>query len=190
MNMAGAHTEGVHNKLSKPEVVQIILNTEGNLRSQIAKLTTEVKNLLDHSKKLEADEAVVRNVNNKLVERVVATKCQFWKNAQYSRRDTLEVFEIPMSVRDNVLEQKVCDVIQEIGVDTFDRDIQACHRLKDKDRTIVRFTDRKDCLRILRVKRQLKVLNLQRWTYLKEPKFLLMRAGALTIEGHGTNVKN
>ena len=71
--MAGAHTEAVLNKLSKPELVQTILNTEANLGSQIAKLTTEVKDLLAHSKKLEADVAIVRNVNSKLVERVVAT---------------------------------------------------------------------------------------------------------------------
>ena len=108
--MAGAHTEAVLNKLSKPELVQIILNTEANLGSQIAKLTTEVKDLPAHSKKLEADLAIVRNLNSKLVERVVATEGQCWENAQYSRKDTLEVVEIPMSVRDNVLEQKVCDV--------------------------------------------------------------------------------
>ena len=59
MNMAGTHTEAVLNKLSKPDLVQIILNTEANLGSQIAKLTTEVKDLLDHSKKLEADVAIV-----------------------------------------------------------------------------------------------------------------------------------
>ena len=46
----------------------------------------------------------------------------------------LEVAGIPMSVRDNILEQKVCYVIQEIGVDICD---QACYRLRDKDRTIV-----------------------------------------------------
>ena len=94
--MAGAHTKAVLNKLSKPEVVQIILNTEANLGSQIAKLTTEVKNLLDHSKKLEADAAIVKNVNNKLVERVVAIDRQCWENAQYSRRGTLEVVGIPV----------------------------------------------------------------------------------------------
>ena len=71
----------------------------------------------------------------------------------------MEVAGIPMSVRDNVLEQKVCYVIQEIGVDICDRDIQACYRLRDKDRTIVKFTNRKDCLQILRVKRQLKGLD-------------------------------
>ena len=131
--MVGAHTEAVLNKLSKPELVQIILNTEANLGSEIATLTTEVKNLLDHSKTLEADVAIVRNVNNKLVERVVLIKRQCWESGQYSMRDTLEVVEIPMSFRDNALEQKVCDVIQEIGVDICDRDIEACHRLKDKD---------------------------------------------------------
>ena len=146
--MAGAHTEAVLNKLSKADLVHIILNTETNLGSQIAKLTTEVKDLLAHSKKLEAGVAIVRNGNSKLVERVVASERQCWENAQYSRRDTLEVVGIPMSVRDNALEQKICDVFQEIGVDICDHDIQACHRLKQKD-----------CLRILRVKRQLKGLD-------------------------------
>ena len=50
-------------------------------------------------------------------------------------------------------------MFQEICVDICDRDIQAFHRLKNKDRTIVKFTNRKDCLRILRVKRQLKGLD-------------------------------
>ena len=80
MNMAGAHTEAVLNKLSKPELVQIILNTEANLGLQITKMTTEVKNLLAHSKKLEADVAIARNVNSKLVERVVVTERQCWEN--------------------------------------------------------------------------------------------------------------
>ena len=122
--------------------------------------------------------AIVRNVNNKLVEGVFSIERQCWKNVQYSKKDTLEIVEIPMFFRDNALEQNVCDLIQEIGVDICDRDIQACHHLKDKDRTIVKFTNGKDCLRILRVKRQLK------------GKFLLMRACALAIEGYGTNVKN
>ena len=44
--MAGAHIEAALNKPSKPELVQIILNAEADLGSQISKLTTEVKNLL------------------------------------------------------------------------------------------------------------------------------------------------
>ena len=47
--MAVAQTEAVLNKPSKPDLVQLLLNTETNLRSQIAKLTTEVIDLLTHS---------------------------------------------------------------------------------------------------------------------------------------------
>ena len=50
-------------------------------------------------------------------------------------------------------------MFQDIAVDICDRDIQACPRLKDKDQTTVKFTSRKDCLRILRSKRQLKGLD-------------------------------
>ena len=157
--MAGAHTEAVLNKLSKSELVHIILNTEANLGSQIAKLTTEVKDLLSHSKRLEADVVIVRNVNSKLVERVVATERKCCENAQYSGRDTLEVVGIPMSVRDIALEQKVYNLFQDIGVDICDRHIQASHCLKDKHRATVKFTNRKDSLRILMVKRQLKGLD-------------------------------
>ena len=134
--------------------------------------------------------AVVRNINNKLVERVVAIERQCWENVQYSRSDIFELVGIPMSVTDNVLEQKVCNMIQETGVDICDRDIHACHRLKSKDRTIVKFTKRKDCLRTLRVKRQLKHLDPSAVDLPEGPKFLLMRACALTIEGYRVNVKD
>ena len=66
--MAGTHTEAALNELNKPDLVQIVLNTQSNLGSQIAKLTTEVK---------EADVAIFRNANSKLLERVVATERQF-----------------------------------------------------------------------------------------------------------------
>ena len=64
-----------------------------------------------------------------------------------------------MSVGDNVLERKVWDLFKNIGMDICNRDIQACHGLKGKDRKIVKFSNRKDRLRILRVKRQLKGLD-------------------------------
>ena len=74
-------------------------------------------------------------------------------------------------------------MIQEIRVDICDRDIKVCHRLKDKDQTIVDFTNRKDCLRILRVKRQVKGFDPSAVELPEGTKISLMRACALTIEG-------
>ena len=47
-------------------------------------------------------------------------------------------------------------VFKKIGVKMDERDVQACHYLKEKERTIVKFVNRKDCLQILRMKKELK----------------------------------
>ena len=40
-----------------------------------------------------------------------------------------------------------------------EKDIQACHRLKDNDRVIAKFGTRKDSLQVLRVKKDLQSLD-------------------------------
>ena len=159
MTMSGTHTEAVLNKLTKPELVQLLLKTEATLGSQITDLSKEIKDNLTYFKKLEAGIAVVKTVNDRLVERVIKTERQCWENAQYSQRDTLEIVDIPNSVGTSVFEETVRSVFKKIGVEIDERDVQACHRLKEKERTIVKFVNRKDCLQILRVKKDLKSLD-------------------------------
>ena len=74
MTMSGTHTEAVLNKLTKPELVQLLLKTEATLGSQISDLSKEIKDTLTHLKKLEADIAVLKIVNDRLVERIVKTE--------------------------------------------------------------------------------------------------------------------
>ena len=171
--MATTHTEAVLNKVSKSELVQLVLQTEASLASQITNLATEVKDLLGYFKKLESDLAVTKNVNSKLMERVVQTEKQCWANAQYSRRDTIEVIRIPSSIRDKDLEDKVRNIFGEIGVNVNERDIQACHRLREKGRTIVKFVNRKDSTDILRVKKDLKQLNPTKLSFTEGTKIFI-----------------
>ena len=83
--MATTHTEAVLNRLGKSELVQLALQTEASSVSQITNLKTEVKDLLGYFKKLEADLAVIMNVNSKPMEREVQTERRFRTNAQYLR---------------------------------------------------------------------------------------------------------
>ena len=53
----------------------------------------------------------------------------------------------------------MCGVFKKTGIEIDERDVQACHDLKEKERTIVKFDNRKDCLQILRVKKELKSLD-------------------------------
>lgn len=57
MNMARPDTATALNKLSKHDLLQLVLNTEANLRWQITKPATENKDLV-------AEAAIVRNVKS------------------------------------------------------------------------------------------------------------------------------
>ena len=81
-----------------------------------------------------------------------------WSNAQYSKRERLEVVGIPSSVNIRHLEGKVCTVFNRIGVAVKPDDIEACHRLHKK-KTIAKFSKRKVCQQVLRVKKELKNID-------------------------------
>ena len=80
-------------------------------------------------------------------------------------------------------------VFKKIGVEIDERDVQACHRLKEMERTIAKFFNRKDCLRILRVKKELKSLHPTELDFLRTLKLLLMKAYVLFTEASGINAK-
>ena len=60
------------------------------------------------------------------------------------------------SIDNSLLEETVNGIFKKIGVEAHEQDVQACHRSKEKERAIVKFDNRKDFLRILRVKNDLK----------------------------------
>ena len=53
----------------------------------------------------------------------------------------------------------MCGAFKKISVEIYERDVQACHHLKEKERTVVKYLNRKDCLQILMVKTELKSLD-------------------------------
>ena len=57
-------------KLNKPELIQLSLNTKANVSLQIINLTNEIKRLLDHERKLEADVSIIKNVNGEMIEQI------------------------------------------------------------------------------------------------------------------------
>ena len=70
-----------------------------------------------------------KNINNLLSQRVVDLERQCWANAQYSRRECLEIAGIPRSVDDNSLEEKYIHVFEKVGCTNDSSNIEACHRI-------------------------------------------------------------
>ena len=102
----------------------------------------------------------MKKVNDALVKQLSSVERQCRKNAQYSRRECVEVVGISSLVEHDQLEPTVCRILHHIGVNISEDKIEACHRLgKNSDRIIVKFSSRKDCEHTMRVKEDLKDLD-------------------------------
>ena len=64
-------------------------------------------------------------------------------NAQYNRRETFEINPVPPNIVDDVLEQSVCQALSLTGISVEPDDLQACYRMRKKDRVIIKFKCRK-----------------------------------------------
>ena len=119
----------------------------------------EMKDLNSSFKRLESDIQIVRTVNNNLLKQVENTKRQCWANAQYLRRECMEVIGIPKTVESKDLEHIVYKVFNSIGFDIEKDRIEDCHHLTKSDRTIAKFSQRKDCQHLMCIIKGLKDLN-------------------------------
>ena len=158
--MAGVYTDERLQPPNKTQIIKLFLKTQEQTNNTINTLTEEIKEIHRSFKKLESKIVVVKKVNDALVKQLSSVERQCWKNAQYSRREFVEVVGIPSPVEHDQLDPTVCRILHYIGVNISGDKIEACHRLgKNSDRIIVKFPRRKDCEHTMRVKKGLKDLD-------------------------------
>ena len=126
------HTEATLKVLNKPNLIKLVLQLESEINADIKELTSETTHLVTQMKKVEADVAVVKNVNEKLVNQLIETVRHCWTNAQYSRRECLGVVGIPISIPNDSLEANISKVFDKLGVHVERGEIEASHHLKDE----------------------------------------------------------
>ena len=68
---------------------------------------------------------------------------------------------IPQSVKDNDFEKVVTKIVNKVGINMTERDMQVVHRIGKEGRTIIKFSNRKDCQALLKVKRDLNDLTMK-----------------------------
>ena len=95
-------SEATLKKLSKNEVINLLLDYQNKFETTLTRMNTDLSGLrqdLSDLKqnyiKLESELSVARQVNNKLKEHIVSLERQCWSNSQYSRRECLEITGIP-----------------------------------------------------------------------------------------------
>ena len=92
--------------LNKTQIIKLFLKTQEQ-QTTINTLTEEIKEIHRSFKKLESKVVVVKKVNDALVKQLSSVERQCWKNAQYSRRECVEVVGIPSSVEHDQLNPTV-----------------------------------------------------------------------------------
>ena len=79
---------------------------------------------------------------------------------QYQRRESIEIYGLPETVTDGKLEETCMEILEEIGCGKIKgNQIHACHRLKNKNNTIIRFVNRKHANMALHNRKKLKNIN-------------------------------
>ena len=150
-----ALTEESLNKHSKTDLVALAVNLQVEMETMKSNLTEEVQKLNTNFQLLNSDFSVTRIENNSFNERLVALERQCWAHAQYSRRECLDITGIPSLVSDKDLGEVVRKVITKAGVDITGDDIEDCHRVGNKDQTIIKFAKRKVSRQVLSVRKDL-----------------------------------
>ena len=78
-----------------------------------------------------------------MADQIVNLERNALSNAQYMRREILEINLVLPSVKNDDLEEKVCDDLSLTGTKVRSNDLDACHRIKKKAKVIIKFKYRK-----------------------------------------------
>ena len=150
------YTEDGLDKLLKKDLISIILSQPRKIDQDNIGWLDEIRKLNDNFSKLKADVKIAKNIHNLLSQGVVDLERQCEAYAQYSRRECLEVVDVPCSVDDNSLNEEVIQVFEKVACNIDSSHIETYHRVtKKNDRILVKFSRRKDCQRVLSVKKNL-----------------------------------
>ena len=85
-------------KLLEKDLIGIVLAMQSQMSANSAEVLEEIRKLNSKFNILQPDLLVTKEVNSELSSRLVNMERQWWINAQYSRRECLEVVGIPSEV--------------------------------------------------------------------------------------------
>ena len=139
--------------LSREELIEELLKisdiTDNGVNSRF-------KDFIKKHDKLNSELLISKNCNSLLLKRITNLERNALNNAQYVRRETIEINPIPQSIPNTDLENKVCQALSLTGTTATPDDLQAGHRMKNKAKVIVKFKARKQRNKVIFSRKELK----------------------------------
>ena len=121
-------------KLSKDELIDEVLSLE-NFKNDINAKFSELNGCFN-------------NFQAKYEMVISQLECNNLNNAQYNKRETLEINSVWSDITDDVLEKYLCQALSLTGISVEPDDLQVCQHMRKKDRVIIKFnfTKQKHCV--------------------------------------------
>ena len=95
-----------------------------------------------------------------IAQRVQLLERSHVKSLQYNRRESIEIHGVPQSIQNDKLENYCLDVLKDIGCgEVNQKAVHACHRMRNKENTIIRFLNRKHADLALHHRKKLKDID-------------------------------
>ena len=138
--------------LSKDELIDEVLSLENfknDINVRFSELNDRFNDIEAKYEMVNSNLSIARRCNDLLLERITQLERNNLINAQYTRRETLEIKPVPSDIADDVLEQSMCQTLSLTGISVETDNLQACHRMRKKDRVIIKFKCRKQKHRVL-----------------------------------------
>ena len=132
--------------------------------NESVKISQDINELKNQFLSMKEKLRVAKESNMDLTKRLVTAERLSWGNAQYARRECLELTGINPNIEDNNLEKKVLEIFKKIEVNIDTGLVESCHRLKsrsNRNAVIIKLSKRKDVMKVLHSKNKLKDLDLQ-----------------------------
>ena len=153
-------------RTKKGNFQEALANLEQNITNSINPVKTELKEKINNLKdviikRLQDENVILLERCSKLEQKLVESEYSTNNLEEYGRRNNTVISGIPDSVYVNQLEESVTEILTDINVNETSNDIQACHRISNKDtriggtKTIIHFLNRKHANQALYNKKKL-----------------------------------
>ena len=95
---------------SKGELIDELLSIE-DISSKLVNLTTQFDDFTRRFEIISSELAASKNCNRLLSERIIQLERNTVNNAQYHRRESIEINPVPVSISNEELEDNVCKAL-------------------------------------------------------------------------------
>ena len=129
-------------KLSKEELIDELL-TVNSVHEDLANLTSRFDKFLEKYARLESELEVSKNCTKLLSKEIETLQRNALDSSQYLRREMIEINPVPEDIQDMQLEESICQALSLTGTPVSAGDHEVCHRMRRRDRMIVKLSSRK-----------------------------------------------